>query len=76
MFRDAELNALPVRDVETVLALRFMRRMQAFHRLSGARSASARLELSLLREAPKGREAALVGPPTDSPSAWSTPVMA
>ena len=75
-FGDTQLNALPARAVETVLALRFMRRMQAIPRLSGARSAPARLELSLLREAPKGREAVLVGPPTDSPSAWSTPVMA
>ena len=74
-FGDAELNALPVRDVETALALRFMSRMQAIRCLPGARSAPARLELSLLREAPRGREAVPVGPPTDSQSAWSTPVV-
>lgn len=39
-FGDEELNALPFRDVETVLALRFMRR------LPDARSASARLDTS------------------------------
>ena len=75
-FGDAELNDLPVREVETVLALRFLRRMQAISRLPGARSAPARLELSLLREAPRGREAVLVRPPPDSQSAWSTPGMA
>lgn len=39
-FGDEELNALPFRDVETMLALRFMRR------LPDARSASARLDTS------------------------------
>ena len=37
-FGDEELNALPFREVETVLALRFMRR------LPGIRSIPARLE--------------------------------
>ena len=41
-FGDEELNALSFRDVETVLALRFM------SRLSGARSASAGLELHVV----------------------------
>ena len=41
-FGDEELNALSFRDVETVLALRFM------SRLSDARSASAGLELHVV----------------------------
>jgi hypothetical protein len=75
-FTETELIALPVREVETVLALRFLRRLLYIRRLPGARSAPARLELSFLREAPRGREAVGGGPPPDSQSAWSTPVMA
>lgn len=48
-FDDAELNALPFRDVETVLALRFMRR------LPDARSAPARLERHIPFDVPRGK---------------------
>jgi transposase len=48
-FDDAELNALPFRDVETVLALRFMRR------LPDARSAPAGLELHIPFDVPRGK---------------------
>jgi len=80
-FGDEELNALPFRKVETVLAVRFMRR------LPGARSASAGLELRIpvgrvfgAGDAPRGKEAACVLPAgrqdaPDSQSARSTPVV-
>jgi hypothetical protein len=48
-FGDDELNRLPFRDVETVLAIRFMRR------LPDARSASARLELQPAIWLPRGK---------------------
>ena len=57
-FGDDELNALPFRDVETTLALRFMRR------LPDARSASARLELQLAIWLPRGKVVAQTLPPT------------
>jgi transposase len=51
-FGDDELNALSFREVETVLAFRFMRR------LPGARSAPARLELHIQEDVPRGKVAA------------------
>jgi len=48
-FGDDELNLLPFRDVETVLAIRFMRR------LPDARSASAGLELQPAIWLPRGK---------------------
>ena len=48
-FGDDELNTLPFRDVETVLAIRFMRR------LPDARSASAGLELHIQLDVPRGK---------------------
>ncbi len=48
-FSDEELNALPFRDVETSLAIRFMRR------LPDARSASAGLELHIPFDVPRGK---------------------
>ena len=48
-FGDDELNLLPFRDVETVLAIRFMRR------LPDARSASAPLELQPAIWLPRGK---------------------
>jgi hypothetical protein len=48
-FGDDELNMLPFRDVETVLAIRFMRR------LPDARSASAGLELQPAIWLPRGK---------------------
>jgi IS605 OrfB family transposase len=56
-FGDAELNTRSFCDVETVLALRFM------HRLPGARSASAWLELNIPWDVPRGKEAVALGPP-------------
>jgi IS605 OrfB family transposase len=56
-FGDEELDALPFREVGTVLALRFMRR------LPDARSASAGLELRPALWLPKGKRVAAVGPP-------------
>jgi hypothetical protein len=71
-FGDEELNALPFRDVETVLALRFMRC------LPDARSASAGLELHVSGDVPRGREVARCTHPRgrlpDSQSARSRPV--
>jgi hypothetical protein len=61
-FGDGELNALPFRDVETTLALRFMRSLGERRRLPDARSASAGLELhvpsesSIPRNVPRGKE--------------------
>jgi len=57
-FSDEELNALPFRAVETVLAIRFMRR------LPDARSASAALELHIPLDVPGGKVAAQLVPPT------------
>ena len=57
-FDDAELNALSFRDVEMVLALRFM------HRLPDARSASAGLELHIPFNVPRGKAVAQELPPT------------
>ena len=57
-FGDEELNALPFREVETVLALRFMRR------LPGARSVPARLELHIPCDVPRGKAVAQELPPT------------
>ena len=51
-FSDEELNSLPFRDVETALAIRFMRR------LPDARSASAGLELHIPLDVPRGKVAA------------------
>jgi putative transposase len=51
-FSDEELNSLPFREVETALAIRFMRR------LPDARSASAGLELHILWDGPRGKVAA------------------
>ena len=51
-FSDEELNSLPFRAVETVLAIRFMRR------LPDARSASAGLELHTPLDVPRGKVAA------------------
>jgi transposase len=48
-FGDEELNALPFRQVETLLALRFMRR------LPDARSASTGLELHIAFDVPRGK---------------------
>ena len=53
-FGDDELNALPFRDLETALALRFM------HRLPGARSVPARLELHIQEDVPRGKVAVAV----------------
>jgi hypothetical protein len=78
-FGDEELNALPFRDVETVLALRFMRSLGDRPRLPDVRSASAGLELhvpseSLVpRNVPRGREVACERL-SDSQSARLTPV--
>jgi hypothetical protein len=57
-FGDDELNALSFREVETVLAFRFMRR------LPDARSAPVRLELHIQEDVPRGKVAAQVLPPT------------
>jgi IS605 OrfB family transposase len=57
-FSDEELNTLPFRAVETVLAIRFMRR------LPDARSASAWLELHTPLDVPKGKVAAYLVPLT------------
>ena len=57
-FSDKELNTLPFRAVETALAIRFMRR------LPDARSASARLELHIRLDAPRGKVAAQLVPLT------------
>ena len=51
-FSDEELNTLPFRAVETVLAIRFMRR------LPDARSASAGLETAHPMDVPRGKVAA------------------
>ncbi len=51
-FSDEELNVLPFRDVETALAIRFMRR------LSDTRSVSAGLELHIPLDVPRGKVAA------------------
>jgi IS605 OrfB family transposase len=56
-FGDAELNTLPFRDVGTVLALRFMRR------LPDGRSTSAGLELRSALWLPRGRAVAAFRPP-------------
>ena len=55
-FSDDELNALPFRDMETVLAMRFLRR------LPDARSASARLELHIPLGVPRGKVVVAVDP--------------
>ena len=57
-FSDEELNSLPFRAVETVLAIRFMRR------LPDARSASARARTAHPLDAPRGKEAAQLVPLT------------
>lgn len=57
-FGDDELNALSFRDVETTLAMRFMRR------LPDTRSVSARLELHIACDVPRGKLAAQTLPPT------------
>jgi transposase len=57
-FDDDELNALPFRDVETVLALRLMRR------LPDALRASAGLELHIPFDVPRGKAVAQELPPT------------
>jgi len=62
-FGDAELNTYPICEVETVLATRFMRRMLFIRRLPGARSAPAWLELNILWDVPRGKEAVALGPP-------------
>lgn len=74
-FGDEELNTLPFREVETVLALRFMRR------LPGARSAPAGLELRIptgrildAGGAPRGKEAACGPPPTVNQPGQHPPV--
>lgn len=51
-FSDEELNSLPFRDVETALAIRFLRR------LPDARSASAGLELHIPFDVPRGKAVA------------------
>ena len=56
-FGDTELNTRPFCDVETVLALRFM------HRLPGARSVPAWLELNILWDVPRGKETVALRPP-------------
>jgi hypothetical protein len=48
-FGDDQLNALSFREVETVLALQFMRRLPV------ARSATARLELQPILGLPRGK---------------------
>jgi IS605 OrfB family transposase len=55
-FSDDELNALPFRDMETVLAIRFLRR------LPDARSASAGLELHIPFCVPRGKVVVAVDP--------------
>ena len=57
-FGDDQLNAGSFREVETTLAIRFMRR------LSDTRSVSARLELHIARDVPKGKVVAHELPPT------------
>jgi hypothetical protein len=57
-FSDEELNTLPLRAVETVLAIRFMRR------LPDARSASARLDTAHPMDVPRGKVATQLVPPT------------
>jgi len=57
-FGDVALNALPFREVETALAVRFMRR------LPGARSAPAGLELHILGDVPRGKGVASARPST------------
>jgi Putative transposase DNA-binding domain len=57
-FGDEELNTLPFREVGTVLALRFMRR------LPDDRSSSAGLELQPAIWLPRGKGVAEIGPPT------------
>jgi len=57
-FSDEELNTLPFRDVETALAIRFMRR------LPDARSASAWLDTAHPLDVPKGKAAAHLVPLT------------
>jgi len=57
-FGDEELNALPFREVETVLALRFMRR------LPGIRSIPAKLELHIPFDVPRGKAVVHELPPT------------
>jgi IS605 OrfB family transposase len=56
-FGDEELNTLPFREVETVLALRFMRR------LPDGRSPSAELELQPVIWLSRGKGVVPVGPP-------------
>jgi hypothetical protein len=63
-FGDEELNTLPFCDVETVLATRFMHRMHFIRRLPDARSASARLELHIVSDVPRGKAAAQTLSPT------------
>ena len=62
-FDDAELNALPFRDVETVLALRFMRRLPDAPRCF-ASPASAGLELHIPFDVPRGKVVAQELPST------------
>ncbi len=67
-FGDSELNALSFREVETVLALRFMRRFP------DARSVSARLELQPDLWLPKGkwRHGAMTVNQPDQDLSWNT----
>ena len=67
-FGDDELNALPIRNVETVLAIRFMRR------LPDARSASAGLELQPELWLPTGKAVVAVDPPPTVNQPGLTPV--
>ena len=67
-FGDDELNALPFRDAETVLAIRFMRR------LPDARSASAELELHIPFYVPRGKVVVAVEPLPTVNQPGSTPV--
>ena len=55
-FGDDELNVLPLREVETVLAMRFMRR------LSAACSAAAGLELQPIVRLPRGKPVEPIAP--------------
>jgi hypothetical protein len=63
-FGDDELNALSLREVETTLAMRFMRRLPRCSLPSDTRSVSARLELRMPNDVPRGKVAAQTLPPT------------
>jgi putative transposase len=63
-FGDDELNALSLREVETTLAMRFMRRLPRCSLPSDTRSVSARLELQPAIWLPRGKVAAQALLPT------------